>query len=585
MPIVHIEPGDLSPDQAQRVLDFLNAATSAQQLDRDIEFPGEPDIGLRLGQRLLDAREALGGRFTQITQVRAVRLIGPDRFTEICVAALGLAPQRWVELFYGGTPMAAQAETGLSVAIELRPQPAWLGQTLTLTVHVRDRGGSARMGVPVLVHTGLGRLVAMFGFSRIEGEAVTVVTGADGRAELDLERPPSEPLSEIQQSALEHALGGLDASAPDPQKLVTGLAGMVETYLQERSYNLRRAVDVWVRDQREAMVDSLNATRWAFAWSVQSALLQADALAADGSGSTLARAVATATWTNWVGAWLLALDQSLQRSGQIDQVLARASRGADGKVLGQLLGQAQRFVASQPGLVAEWLGRKQLQTAAQRLVSSDLAGLDATARADVLTQLETAAREVRPTSLGSYTLVSQARQSLVKDIGQIGQFNAEQLTQLRGLAGEIDRKAAAIDAQAQQIATLAGTVQSDRQFISAQLDQFKRQRDQLVGQIGEFSALANQFQQASRTVATQVAQFNTDLAGFQRSSVQLNTRLDSLQNGLQDVNRRIAPLLDVRVGLAPDGTTATRDGAPPQSDPPAGKQATATPARKRKRRP
>jgi methyl-accepting chemotaxis protein len=576
MPIVHLEPGDLSPDQAQRVLDFLNAATSAQQLDRDIEFPGEPDIGVRLGQRLLDAREALGGRFTQITQVRAVRLIGPDRFTEICVAALGFTPQRWVELFYGGAPMTPQAETWLSVAIELRPQPAWLGQPLSLTVHVRDRGGSARMGVPVAVHTGVGRLVAMYGFSRIEGAAITVITGADGSADLELFVPPSEPLSEIQQSALEHALGGLDASAPDPQKLAAGFAKMVETYLQERSYNLRRAVDVWVRDQREAMVDSLNATRWAFAWPVTSALLQADALAADGGGGTLARAVATPSWKNWVGAWLLALDQHLQRSGQIDQALAAASRGADGKVLGQLLGQAQRFVASQPGLVAEWLGRKQVQTAVQRLVSSDLSGLDATARADVLTQLETAAREVRPTSLGSFTLVSQARQSLVKDIGQIGQFNAAQLAQLQGLAGEIDRKAAAIDAQAQQIATLASTVQNDRQFISEQLDLFNQQRGQLAGQIGEFSALASQFQQTSRTVAAQVAQFNTDLAGFQRSSVQLNTRLESLQTDLLDVNRRIAPLLDVRVGVAPAGAAAPSGGSPPSP---------AAAARKRKRQP
>ena len=51
MPIVYLQPSDLSAVQAAQVLAFLNAATSAAQLDRDIEFPGEPDIGLRLGQR------------------------------------------------------------------------------------------------------------------------------------------------------------------------------------------------------------------------------------------------------------------------------------------------------------------------------------------------------------------------------------------------------------------------------------------------------------------------------------------------------------------------------------------------------
>lgn len=551
MPIVHLEPSDLSAEQAQRVLDFLNRASDAEQLNRDIEFPGEPDIGVKLGQRLLDARTALGGSFSQITQVRAVRLIGPERFTEICVAALGLDVDRWVELFYGGAPMAPQAESGLTVAVSLRPQPAWLGQPLALTVQVRDQGGSARMGVPVTLHTGLGRLVAMFGFSRIEGEAVTVITGVDGTADLELVVEPAEPLSEIQQAALVHALGALDASAPDPSKLESGFAAMVDTYLQERSYNLRRAVDVWVRDQREAMVDSINPTRWAFAWPVRSVLIQADALAGDGSGRMLARAVATATWVNWVGAWLLALDAQLRRSGRIDEALAAASRGQDGQLLGSLLGQAQRFVAAQPGRAAEWLGRKQVQTAVRDLVSGDLSRFDETTRADLLNQLEVAASEVRPTSIGSYTLVTHSRKSLVKDIGQLGLIQAGRLEQMQGLATEIDRKAAQVDAQAQQIGLLAGAVQSDRQAVAQQIERFNQQRGELAGQIDAFTRLAGQF--------------NTDLAGFQRDAVRLGQRIDSLQTELVDVNRRIAPLVERRVGgLVADDPVA---GAAPLAAP------------------
>lgn len=581
MPIVYLEPSDLSADQAQRVLDFLNRATSAQQLNIDIEFPGEPDIGIRLGQRLLDARAALGGSFSQIAQVRAIRLIGPERFTEICVAALGLDVRRWVELFYGGAPLAPQAETGLAVAIELRPQPAWLGQPLMLTVHVRDHGGSARMGVPVAVHTGLGKLVAMYGFSRIEGEAVTVITGIDGTADLELLVEPSEPLSEIQQSALEHALGGLDAAAPDPQKLNDAFAIMVDTYLQERSYNLRRAVDVWVRDQREATVDSVNPTRWAFAWPVKSVLLQADALAADGSGNMLARAVATATWKNWVGAWLLALDGHLQRSGKLAEALAAASQGGDGKMLGNLLGQAQRFVAAQPGRAAEWLGRKQVQTAVRDLVSGDLSRLEATAQADLLTQLEVAADEVRPTSIGSYTLVTQTRKSLVKDIGNLNLIEDGRLQQMRELASDIERQAALVDARAQQISTLATAVQTDRQFVAQQLELFNQQRGQLSGQIAQFSQLASQIEQTSRSVTAQLGQFNTDLANFQRNSVQLNSRIDRLQTDLVDVNRKIAPLFDqpIRAPAAP--ADASPADLPPVEPPPT----QVPPARPRRRRP
>ena len=94
MAILLLEPQDLTPAQAARVLDFLNSAASAAEIAAKVEFPGELDIGVRLGQRLLDARTALGGRYTHLAQVDAVPLIGPERFTEICAAALGLDPRR-----------------------------------------------------------------------------------------------------------------------------------------------------------------------------------------------------------------------------------------------------------------------------------------------------------------------------------------------------------------------------------------------------------------------------------------------------------------------------------------------------------
>lgn len=61
MATVTLEPADLTPAQAARVLALLNAAASAQTLADAIEIPGELDIGVRLAQRLLDARAAAGG--------------------------------------------------------------------------------------------------------------------------------------------------------------------------------------------------------------------------------------------------------------------------------------------------------------------------------------------------------------------------------------------------------------------------------------------------------------------------------------------------------------------------------------------
>lgn len=521
MPDVYIDPSDLSPIQAQQVLDFLNRATSAQQLAVDIEFPGEPDIGVKLGQRLLDARAALGDSFTAIAQVRAVRLIGPERFTEICVAALGLQPGRWVELFYGASPMVAQSETGLEVTLDARPQPAWVGQSLALTVRVADRGGTPRAGVAVAVHTAVGRLVWMYGFQRLEGEAVTVLTGADGTAELELLREPSEPLSEVHRAALEHALAALDVNAGDPLKLEADFRALAATYLSERSYNLRRAIDLFVRDRREAMIASINPGTWRLIWPVESALVQADVLAPAGGGSAVARAVATVQWKNWVGAWLEFLGDVLRESAGLDARFGQAvARATDAEVLNDLLGDAQRFVANQAGRSALWLGQKAIDAAVSRVVSSDLEAVAPEARAAVLTQFEVAAREVSPTALGSYALVRSSRNDLVGRLDKIGALDLEQLQQAEVLRSVIDRQAAQVEGLAAQVAQVA------------------QQNRQIGDRLGSFDA--------------DLARFRTELATFDATRATLTRRLDGLNTDLTRLQLNVERL------QAPRATPAAR---------------------------
>jgi hypothetical protein len=525
MPDVYVQPSDLSPAQAQQVLDFLNRATSAEQLARDIEFPHEPDIGVRLGQRLLDARAALGGQFTDILQVRSVRLIGPERFTEICIAALGFAPERWVDLFYGGAPMGPQTESGLTVSLDVLPQPAWLGQPLAVTVRVRDLGGTARAGVAVTVQTGLGRLAYQFGFSRIEGRAVTVLTGADGSAELELLTPPAEPLSEIQQAALEVALAELDAKANDPLKLEGAFRRLAADYSLERSYNLRRAIDVYVRERRETMVDSLNPGRWRLSWPVDSALLQADALAAGGGGSSTARAVLAVTWKNWVGAWLEFLGDVLRESAQLEQKLAAASGGETGsRLVGNLLFETQRFVASRPGLTAEWVAKREVKEAVRDYVSGDITTLQPAAQAAVLTQLEVAAAGVSPTHLGNYALVSGTKAELVGQIDALALANAVDVQRVETLATQVETTAAQVDAK-------AAAVEQDRLAVDQQMTSFNTRYADFDTRVSHFTV--------------QYGQFNTDLATFNSNRTTLNTRIDSLQTDLGavrlDVNRLGTP--------------------------------------------
>ena len=474
MPLVHLEPRDLSVLQAQQVLDFLNHAASAQQLAREIEFPGEPDIGVRLGQRLLDARAALGGAFTAIAQVRAVRLIGPERFTEVCIAALGFAPERWAELFYGGSPASAPTETGLALSLDVRPQPAWLGQPLALSLRVADAGGTPRAGIAVTLQTGAGTLVWMYGFTRIEGQAITVLSGADGTADIELVRAPSEPLSDLQQAALDNAFAALDAGAPDPLKLEADFRALAGLYLQERSYNLRRAIDIHVRDRRDAMLASINPGTWRFAWPVDSVLVQADALAAGGGGSTVARAVRTVEWKNWVGAWLEFFADALREGAGLDAKFGKAlGRTASAEVLVDLLGQAQRFVADQSGRTAQWLGQKTIDAAVAKVVSSDLDNVAPAAREAVLTQLEVAAREVSPTALGSFTLVRNTRKELLGSVSAIDALSLERLTRAEALVAQVDTKAARVEALAIEVERTSSKVGSDVTRFNTDFSRFK----------------------------------------------------------------------------------------------------------------
>ena len=78
----HIRPDDVSPEDARRVLDALNAAETAEELAAAIEIPGERDVGVGVARRILDRRRELG-RFASLRQVADVAQVGPERFTEI----------------------------------------------------------------------------------------------------------------------------------------------------------------------------------------------------------------------------------------------------------------------------------------------------------------------------------------------------------------------------------------------------------------------------------------------------------------------------------------------------------------------
>jgi hypothetical protein len=84
----YIKPDDVSSQDAQNVLDFLNNAETADQIAEAVELADERDVGVIVAQHILDRRQALGG-FSNLQQVAEVPQVGPERFTEIIITLRG----------------------------------------------------------------------------------------------------------------------------------------------------------------------------------------------------------------------------------------------------------------------------------------------------------------------------------------------------------------------------------------------------------------------------------------------------------------------------------------------------------------
>ncbi|XES78433.1 MAG: ComEA family DNA-binding protein [Candidatus Bathyarchaeia archaeon] len=77
-----VKPEETSENTSKKVLRFLNAATTSEEIANAIEVPGERDVDLKIAQRILDTKTK-SGPFTTLTEVADIPLIGPKRFSAI----------------------------------------------------------------------------------------------------------------------------------------------------------------------------------------------------------------------------------------------------------------------------------------------------------------------------------------------------------------------------------------------------------------------------------------------------------------------------------------------------------------------
>lgn len=559
MATVTLQPQDLTPAQAARVLALLNSASSAQALAAAIEIPGELDIGVRLAQRLLDARAQLGGRFTQLAQVRAVRLIGPERFTEICAAALGLDPRRWITQLGNFTDRQAALEAQLSrlsglaegaqaqregarLDLTAKPQPLWLGQALDIRLVCTDLAGRPLPGRRVTVTTSTGTLEVAFGYAVQRAAGVAVRTGADGSARLSLRLSPPDGLTAEQQAVLEGALETLDPQAESAVDLAPALAALAEVYSSERAGTLRAALDLYARQYRAVFLDRLNPGGAGVAFALETSVLRADLHGADGAAS-LAHAVLVANHRNWVGAWLEALGEFVAGQSALDAAFGGAGqRGATGqRLVNDLVAEAQVYVARLPGLAAQWAAQRRVQTAMQRYLARETAQLDLPTRQGLFAQLTNAAEQITPESRGTLAAVAQAKAELGTRIEQVGGFSGALADEMRGLrtevvarAQDVSRTAATVAQQAAQVQTDRAAVSADRAQVDTRTAQFDTRYAAFNTQYADFNTRYQGFTTDYGAFQADYTRFTTDYGQFRTDAGAINTRITTAET---DINR------------------------------------------------
>jgi len=356
MPTIYLSPEDLSATQAAIILDYLNNKDDPAAMAERIELENELDIGIRLARRLIDAREKLGGNFENLQQVYDVAYIGPERFTEIAVALLGLnlpdslnqSTSSYANLLSEITRLRQQIEqiqtrrfsnSELNVVpsrqIQLRviQEDVFLGQHVTVEIYAFNTlGQSPLVDQPITLSTNWGVLQYQQGYNFQQDAVVEVRTDIEGRARVRLRSPTYETLTQEQQLALESALMQLDASAPTPEAIRAQLQNLVLSYRLETNLELRKAVDIYFNAQKVAILESVNHRFFSDNWQLHHALISAylhesasshDSGLANGLGNGKVETLSTVKvrLKDWVGAWYQTYLDYLENGEQFSQAV------------------------------------------------------------------------------------------------------------------------------------------------------------------------------------------------------------------------------------------------------------------------
>jgi len=460
----YLTPLDVDAATAARVLGFLNAAASAEEIAAAVEMPDERDVGVRLGQRIIDRRSELGS-FTDLRQIRDIPYIGPERFTEIVTGIAGLVnrPPSGTAFLYDELTRLRRQVAALGshmdalmteVSITADRRTPLLGQPVRITARVT--GGvdnRPRPGVPVTFIAPSAIIEHAEGMIRRTGISATLLTGPGGIARVTVHAATDEPMLPAQKTALL----GLLADFPDvetPSRATAFLDQLIADYGWDVNQDFRAAVDLLYKTYGRSLIDGVNAYDYLAHWPRVDAPITATA--GGGANETEGMqvrggAVFTIPFRNWLGPWLQRFHRRAHRNAAFDQNIRAVAGSANAAEL--IMEQTADFVRSRRGLVGAFMGRTEAQRTLNAFIAEDMPGVAPEARPSLISVLQGANATLSSGGAEAVAGIVGVRKQLTEEVRNApvsDQLNAR----LTSIESVLDAKANQADVSAE----LAGKV-------------------------------------------------------------------------------------------------------------------------------
>ena len=549
---IYLLPENISTSDAAMVLEFLNAAQSAEEIATAVEISDELDIGLRVAGRILARREQLGG-FSSLEQVYAVPYVGPERFTELVTSLSSARPPQAFDDQVDRALLAQitrrlntlEAALGATPTIRMRAinPDALLGQETLVLAELKDGAGRPLIDRELTLVTSWGLLSGRAGVQPVAGSSITVRSDHLGLCRLRLSAAFGEALTEIELSSLTQALALLGNPSDNPRDSLQPLTEMARSYRAPGNSALRRVIDVFFKhyggiERVQAPVDSL--ASWPRVSVTLVAWLTPEP---ETASSQIPTALLAVEQRNWFYAWLWAYRQLLQNESGLQASLLDV--GGDDRsgnaVLTDLFSRVGSFVRAQDGLVGQQLGQDFAASSLNAFLQTGLAKYSPEERTQLVTGVTSGVKSLTTAQPFSSFEGSRAELNLELDARIAEVDSSAQFDTLDARLTQVESNALTQDDAAALQASILAEVNSST---AKQIDQLRGEFDQLLSgkaNIASIEQLRREFDSVlnSKADSTRVDQLDAQVATLNQQSRALDVNLNRLDTRLSGVDSRL----------------------------------------------